>query len=195
MQRIRLLVLLLLCVVCQQTFAQQRTISGLVISAEDHEPLIGATISVQGNEAHGVVTDIDGKYTLEVGPDDKILVVAYLGMKTQLIKVPKKEHLNVVLQPETMNLEEVVVTGYGNFTKSSFTGSANTLKGDMMKDIPVMSVEQKLQGMTMGVSITSSSGQPGANQSIRIRGMGSFNASQEPLFVIDGVPEEPMRPI
>ena len=121
MQRIRLLVLLLLCVVCQQTFAQQRTISGLVISAEDHEPLIGATISVQGNEAHGVVTDIDGKYTLEVGPDDKILVVAYLGMKTQLIKVPKKEHLNVVLQPETMNLEEVVVTGYGNFTKSSFT--------------------------------------------------------------------------
>ena len=68
MQRIRLLVLLLLCVVCQQTFAQQRTISGLVISAEDHEPLIGATISVQGNEAHGVVTDIDGKYTLEVGP-------------------------------------------------------------------------------------------------------------------------------
>lgn len=109
-------------------------------------------------------------------------------MKTQLIKVPKKEHLNVVLQPETMNLEEVVVTGYGNFTKSSFTGSANTLKGDMMKDIPVMSVEQKLQGMTMGVSITSSSGQPGANQSIRIRGMGSFNASQEPLFVIDGVP-------
>lgn len=130
MQRIRLLVLLLLCVVCQQTFAQQRTISGLVISAEDHEPLIGATISVQGNEAHGVVTDIDGKYTLEVGPDDKILVVAYLGMKTQLIKVPKKEHLNVVLQPETMNLEEVVVTGYGNFTKSSFTGSANTLKGE-----------------------------------------------------------------
>ena len=188
MQRIRLLVLLLLCVVCQQTFAQQRTLSGLVISAEDHEPLIGATISVQGNEAHGVVTDIDGKYTLEVGPDDKILVVAYLGMKTQLIKVPKKEHLNVVLQPETMNLEEVVVTGYGNFTKSSFTGSANTLKGDMMKDIPVMSVEQKLQGMTTGVSITSSSGQPGANQSIRIRGMGSFNASQEPLFVIDGVP-------
>lgn len=188
MQRIRLLVLLLLCVVCQQTFAQQRILSGLVISAEDHEPLIGATISVQGNEAHGVVTDIDGKYTLEVGPDDKILVVAYLGMKTQLIKVPKKEHLNVVLQPETMNLEEVVVTGYGNFTKSSFTGSANTLKGDMMKDIPVMSVEQKLQGMTTGVSITSSSGQPGANQSIRIRGMGSFNASQEPLFVIDGVP-------
>lgn len=87
-----------------------------------------------------------------------------------------------------MNLDEVVVTGYGNFSKSSFTGSANTLRADMMKNVPVMTVEQKLQGMTTGVNITSSSGQPGANQSIRIRGMGSFNASQEPLFVIDGVP-------
>lgn len=188
MQKIRFLVLLLLCVAFQQAFAQQRILSGVITSAEDHEPLIGATISVQGNEAHGVVTDIEGKYRLEVGPNDKILVVAYLGMKTQLIKVPKKERLNIVLQPETMNLDEVVVTGYGNFTRSSFTGSANTLRGDMMKDIPVMSVEQKLQGMTTGVSISSSSGQPGANQSIRIRGMGSFNASQEPLFVIDGVP-------
>lgn len=188
MQKIRFLVLLLLCVAFQQAFAQQRILSGVITSAEDHEPLIGATISVQGSEAHGVVTDIEGKYRLEVGPNDKILVVAYLGMKTQLIKVPKKERLNIVLQPETMNLDEVVVTGYGNFTRSSFTGSANTLRGDMMKDIPVMSVEQKLQGMTTGVSISSSSGQPGANQSIRIRGMGSFNASQEPLFVIDGVP-------
>ena len=110
-------------------------------------------------------------------------------MKTAEIRVPRKNSvLNIVLEPESMNLDEVVVTGYGNFTKSSFTGSANTLKADMLKDIPVMSVEQKLQGMTTGVNITSSSGQPGANQNIRIRGMGSFNASQEPLFVIDGVP-------
>lgn len=105
------------------------------------------------------------------------------------VHVPRKNSvLNIVMEPESMNLDEVVVTGYGNFTKSSFTGSANTLKADMLKDIPVMSVEQKLQGMTTGVNITSSSGQPGANQNIRIRGMGSFNASQEPLFVIDGVP-------
>lgn len=109
-------------------------------------------------------------------------------MKTAEIRVPRKNSvLNIVLEPESMNLDEVVVTGYGNFTKSSFTGSANTLKADMLKDIPVMSVEQKLQGMTTGVNITSSSGQPGANQNIRIRGMGSFNVSQEPLFVIDGV--------
>lgn len=132
---------------------------------------------------------MDGKYTLQVEPGNETLIVSYIGMKTQEVRIPRKNKvLNIIMEPESMNLEEVVVTGYGNFTKSSFTGSANTLKADMLKDVPVMTVEQKLQGMTTGVNITSSSGQPGANQNIRIRGMGSFNASQEPLFVIDGVP-------
>lgn len=146
MKKIGFVVLLVSLILSTPAFAQQRTISGVILSSENQEPLIGATVSVKGNEAHGVVTDIDGKYTLEVGPDDRILVIAYLGMKTQFIKVPHKSQLNIVLEPESLNLDEVVVTGYGNFTKSSFTGSANTLKGDMMKNIPVVSVEQKLQG-------------------------------------------------
>lgn len=145
MKKIGFVVLLVSLILSTPAFAQQRTISGVILSSENQEPLIGATVSVKGNEAHGVVTDIDGKYTLEVGPDDRILVIAYLGMKTQFIKVPHKSQLNIVLEPESLNLDEVVVTGYGNFTKSSFTGSANTLKGDMMKNIPVVSVEQKLQ--------------------------------------------------
>lgn len=178
----------LFCIVTQQLFAQKRAISGVVTSANEKEALIGASISIKGNENVGTITDINGKYTLQVEPD-QTLIVSYIGMKTMEVHVPHKNSvLNIVMEPESMNLDEVVVTGYGNFTKSSFTGSANTLKADMLKDIPVMSVEQKLQGMTTGVNITSSSGQPGANQNIRIRGMGSFNASQEPLFVIDGVP-------
>ena len=172
----------------QQINAQQRTISGVVTSIDTDDPLIGAAVYVKGNEAHGVVTDLDGKYSLNVNPGDKFLVFSYVGMKTAQLSIPKKGVLNVALEPEAHILDEVVVTGYGNFSKSSFTGSANTLGGKMLKEIPVMTVEQKLQGMTTGVNITSSSGQPGANQSIRIRGMGSFNASQEPLFVIDGVP-------
>lgn len=160
----------------------------VVTSADEKEALIGVSITVKGNESVGTITDINGKYTLQAEPD-QTLIVSYIGMKTMEVNVPRKNSvLNIVMEPESMNLDEVVVTGYGNFTKSSFTGSANTLKADMLKDIPVMSVEQKLQGMTTGVNITSSSGQPGANQNIRIRGMGSFNASQEPLFVIDGVP-------
>ena len=188
MQKYRFLLLMLLGIFIQHINAQTRVVSGFVTSAEDGEPLIGATVSVKGDETHGVVTDINGKYVLQIDGNDKVLVVAYLGMKTLELRVPKRNVINVELKPDAMKLDEVVVTGYGNFSKSSFTGSANTLKADMMKDIPVMSVEQKLQGMTTGVNITSSSGQPGANQSIRIRGMGSFNASSEPLFVIDGVP-------
>ena len=174
---------------CLHAFAQDRTLQGTVTSAEDGEPLIGAAISVKGNTGQGVITNIDGQYSLRIPADARILVVSYIGMKTQEIRIPRtRNRVNVIMQPDNLLLQEVVVTGYGNFTKSSFTGSANTLRADMMKDVPVMSVEQKLQGMTTGVSITGSSGQPGANQSIRIRGMGSFNASQEPLFVIDGVP-------
>ena len=188
MQKYRFLLLMLLGIFIQHINAQTRVVSGFVTSAEDGEPLIGATVSVKGDETHGVVTDINGKYVLQIDGNDKVLVVAYLGMKTLELRVPKRNVINIELKPDAMKLDEVVVTGYGNFSKSSFTGSANTLKADMMKDIPVESVEQKLQGMTTGVNITSSSGQPGANQSIRIRGMGSFNASSEPLFVIDGVP-------
>ncbi|MCZ8373258.1 TonB-dependent receptor [Phocaeicola sp. KGMB11183] len=188
MFRIKILLAILISLCYQPLLAQNKEIKGIVTSAEDGEPLIGATISVKGNEAQGVVTDIEGKYILQIPNSDCTLVVAYLGMKTQELKAPSSGILNISLEAESMNLDEVVVTGYGNFSKSSFTGSANTLRADMMKNVPVMTVEQKLQGMTTGVNITSSSGQPGANQSIRIRGMGSFNASQEPLFVIDGVP-------
>lgn len=170
MQKCRFLLLMLLGIFIQHINAQTRVVSGFVTSAEDGEPLIGATVSVKGDETHGVVTDINGKYVLQIDGNDKVLVVAYLGMKTLELRVPKRNVINVELKPDAMKLDEVVVTGYGNFSKSSFTGSANTLKADMMKDIPVVSVEQKLQGMTTGVNITSSSGQPGANQSIRIRG-------------------------
>lgn len=110
-------------------------------------------------------------------------------MKTAEIRVPRKNSvLNIVLEPESMNLDEVVVTGYGNFTKSSFTGSANTLKADMLKDIPVMSVEQKLQGMTTGVNITSSSTSREPTRISVSEVWDLLMPLKEPLFVIDGVP-------
>lgn len=184
-----LFIFIALFLVGQTVVAQNRTLQGIITSAEDGEPLIGAVIAIKGNEAQGTITDINGHYTLDVPSETQALIVSYVGMKTQEVRIPHgRDKLNIILQPDNQMLQEVVVTGYGNFTKSSFTGSANTLRADMMKDIPVMNVEQKLEGMTTGVNITGSSGQPGANQSIRIRGMGSFNASQEPLFVIDGVP-------
>ena len=168
-------------------YAQTRIIEGTVTSAEDKEPLIGATIIVKGSLS-GTETDLDGHYRLEIDEQARYIIFNYIGMKQLEVAVPKENLLNVVLQPEALDLEEVVVTGYGNYTRSSFTGSANTLRADMLKNVPVLSVEQKLQGMTTGVNITSNSGQPGAVPNIRIRGMGSLTASNEPLYVIDGVP-------
>ena len=184
----RLLVFVASLFLCQMLFAQQRELTGVVLSVEDGEPLVGAAVFIKGQETHGVITDIDGRYVLPVGPEDKILVVTYMGMKRYEAKVPLNDVFNIKMESESVSLADMVVTGYGNFSKGSFTGSANTVRADLMKDVPVLNVEQKLQGMTTGVTITGSSGQPGANTSIRIRGMGSFNASQEPLFVIDGVP-------
>lgn len=152
-QRLTLCFSLLFCLLSiSYASAQQLNISGVVISSEDNEPLIGATVSVKGNPTKGVITDINGQFQLSVETGTKMLVVSYVGMKTQEIRVPRREkELKIVLIPETMDIDEVVVTGYGNFSKSSFTGSANTLRTDMLKEVPVMSVEQKLQGMTTGV--------------------------------------------
>lgn len=177
-----------LSILSMPLLAQVKEITGKVFDSDTKEPLIGATVTVKGAEGRGVVTNLDGEFKLTVEATDKVLSFSYIGMRSQECKIPENGTLQVMLQPDTKDLEEVVVTGYGNFSKSSFTGSASTLRADLMKEVPVISVEQKLQGMTSGVSIASGSGQPGANQSIRIRGMGSFNASKEPLFVIDGVP-------
>lgn len=174
-----------LCLFC--FYVQARTVRGRVVSAEDGEPLIGATVRVP-NSSTGVMTDMDGNYLLNISDKDKVLLFEFLGMNPLRKKIPADGVLNVALQSDAQRLDEVVVTGYGNFSKSSFTGSASTLRGDLLKNTPVLSVEQKLQGLSSGVYISGNSGQPGANQSIRIRGMGSFNASKEPLFVIDGVP-------
>ena len=84
-----------------------------------------------------MVTDVDGRYTLKIEPSDKILVISYIGMKSAEVKVPKNGFLDVMLRSESLSLDEVVVTGYGNFSKSSFTGSANTLRADMLKNVPV----------------------------------------------------------
>ncbi len=112
--------------------------------------------------------------------------VSFIGMKS--VEVAIKEVVNVVLHSDTELLDEVVVTGYGNFKKSSFTGSASSMTTEKLKDVPSISVQDRLAGSISGVQITSTSGQPGAVASVRIRGMGSINASNEPLYVIDGVP-------
>jgi len=162
-------------------------LTGVVIDAEQNEPVIGANVVVKGT-GNGSVTDINGRFVLQVEKLPVTLVVSYVGYQRQELKVTGRQGLKIVLNPDYNLTDEVVVTGYGTFKKSAYAGSASTLKTDNIKDVPTVSFMDMLQGNAPGVQFSSPSGQPGAAASINIRGMGSFNASNSPLYVIDGVP-------
>ena len=166
--------------------AQVTKVTGVVTSEEDGLPVVGASILVKGTTI-GTVTDMDGKFTLSNVPSSaRTLMISFIGMKT--VEVAIKPNITVSLHSDTEVLDEVVVTGYGSFKKSSFTGAASTMSTDKLQDIPTVSVEDKLSGSVAGVQLNSTSGQPGAAVNIKIRGVGSMNAGNNPLFVIDGVP-------
>ena len=163
----------------------QTEISGTVVSADDGEPVVGASVLVVGTQM-GTVTDIDGNFHLSVPEGKSQLRFQYVGLKTQI--VPVKNGMRVVMKADAGSLDEVIVTGYGNFKKSSFTGAAASIDPGKLADVPVTSVQDKLAGSIPGVTVTSSSGAPGSVGSIRVRGMGSINAGNNPLYVIDGTP-------
>lgn len=166
--------------------AQQKIVSGVVISAEDNQPVIGASVVAKGFAGVGAQTDIDGKFSFTAPSAATTIVVSYMGMQSREVAITP--NMRIVLQPDSKLLEEVVVTGYGNVRKSSFTGSATTISSKTMKDIPTAKLEDKLSGAIAGLNISQNSGQPGGTATLRIRGMGSINAGNEPLFVIDGIP-------
>lgn len=169
----------------QFAFAQTRQVSGTVTSSEDGLGIPGVSVVVKGTTI-GVTTNLDGKYTLDV-PQNATLVFSFVGMKPQELAV-SADVINVVMEPETKEIEELVVTGYAVRAKNSITGSTVQVKADAIKDVTSSSVDQALQGKVAGLVISSSSGTPGSVQDIRIRGVGSLTASNDPLFVIDGVP-------
>ncbi|MBR1518027.1 MAG: TonB-dependent receptor [Prevotella sp.] len=164
----------------------QTTVNGTVVSEDGNEPVIGATVQVVGASNVGTVTDVDGQFTITCPEGKNVLRISYLGM--QPIEVIARKNLRVVLRDDSNDLDEVIVTGYGNVKKSSFTGAAATINTEALSDVPTVSLEDKLAGGVPGVSISTTSGAPGAVSSIRIRGMGSINAGNDPLIVIDGVP-------
>ena len=167
-----------------QIVAQDIQVNGTVLGIDNQEPVIGATILVVGSHT-GTVTDMDGKFSLKV-PADATLQVSFIGMRME--KVKAKPEMIIYLHPDSELLEEVVVTGYGNVSKSSYTGAASILSTEKQRDLPVISVTQMMEANLPGVSLSSASGTPGSNTSIRIRGIGSISGSNEPLYVLDGVP-------
>ncbi len=181
----KFLLLLSVCFIAfGQVLAQSQTISGTVLNAADDEPIIGASVQVKGT-SKGTITDVDGKFSLEVEPAS-VLVVSFIGMGTQ--EVAAKDGVVINLLEDSKQLEEVMVVAFGTSTKKSFTGAASVVKADEITKRQTSNVTNALAGQVAGVQGLSTSGQPGTTSSIRIRGVGSMNASNEPLYVIDGVP-------
>jgi len=183
-----LLVILTLGITCLgEVNAQDLFVSGTVTSEDDGLPLPGVNVMVAGEDT-GAVTDFNGNYSIEVPQNSNTLIFSFLGFVTQEVEVNGRTEIDVSLTTNQEQLSEVVVTGYGDRNKESFTGSASVLGGEQIEDRPFSNVEQALQGNVAGVQLAASSGTPGSVQNIQIRGISSITAGNSPLFVIDGVP-------
>ena len=168
--------------------AQTQKVTGVVISEEDGQPVIGASVLVKGTQL-GTITGVDGDFTLSNVPSSaKTLQITYIGMQAQDVAI--KPNVKVIMKSDTEMLDEVMVIAYGTTKKESFTGSAEVIKSEKLKERPVANVTKALDGMVAGVQTTSGSGQPGSGSSVVVRGYGSINSSQSPLYVVDGVPME-----
>lgn len=179
--------MLVLCLIgLQSLMAQGREVSGIVTSADDGLSIPGVSVIIKGTTI-GTTTDFDGKYTISVPEEGQTLVFSFVGMKTTEL-LANTDVINLVMESESIGMDEVMVVAYGVTKKSSFTGSAASVDAEKMTSTPVTSFEKALSGNVPGLQVSSASGQPGASSEIRIRGIGSFSANQNPLYVIDGVP-------
>ncbi len=170
-------------------FGQQRTVTGVVTSAEDGEPLIQLTVQVKGTQT-GVATDTNGRYSVRVPNSEAVLVFTYTGYTTQEIKVGDQSTINVVMQMANEEIDEVMVVAFGKAKKSTFTGSAASVSSKELERKQVSNVVNALSGKVPGVAIASTDNQPGMSATVQIRGLGSFSAGRGPLYVVDGVPFE-----
>ena len=165
--------------------AQDRTISG-TITGEGSAPLPGVNISIKGTQ-RGTTTAADGSYKITVSPSNT-LVVSSVGYATQEVRVGARSVVNIELSSNSSALEEVVVTTFGTAKKSSFTGSSAKVGAEKLAVRPITNIGQALEGIAPGVTTTSTNGQPGSAPAVRIRGFGSISSSNDPLYVVDGVP-------
>lgn len=164
--------------------AQEKIVSGIVVSTDDGLPMIGVAI-MDKQSMNGVTTNDKGEFSMSVSNRTKVLHVSYLGYKTKEVPIVGRS-MKIELEPDLVALDEVMVVAYGTGKKSTFTGSASVVKKESLEKIKASNVTQALQGQTSGVQVLNNSGEPGADATIMIRGIGSMNASSAPLYVVDG---------
>ena len=164
--------------------AQNRKISGTVFSKTDNYPVIGATVVEKANPSNGVITDLDGNFSITISPNTE-LTFSYVGYKN--VTLPATDGMTVFLEEENELLQEVVVVGYQTQRKADLTGSIAVVSTDEIKTTSNTDPMRALQGKVPGMTITAN-GSPSGVGTVRIRGIGSFNSSQDPLYIVDGVP-------
>ena len=169
-----------------QAFAQERTVTGVVTSSEDGATLPGVSVIVKGTII-GTTTDINGNYSLSVPQNATALIFSFLGMSTQEVSIEGRSSIDVALQSDVLGIEEVIVTAYGTAKRGAFTGSATQINASKIENRPISNLTSAIEGSSPGIQVTAGSGQPGQSQSIRVRGFGSYSASNSPLYVVDGV--------
>ena len=178
----KIFTLLALCFLSLGMMAEKQ-ISGVVLDSSN-EPVIGASITVKGTSL-GTISDYDGEFLLSVPDDATIVVVSFVGMQTQEVAIQAR--MTIILHEATEIIQEVVVTGYGNVSKGSFAGSAQSVDAEVIEKKSPTEVSKALAGEVAGVQVVNTSGQPGTNATLVIRGVGSLNGSATPLYVVDGV--------
>ncbi|NJK96914.1 MAG: TonB-dependent receptor plug domain-containing protein [Bacteroidales bacterium] len=174
-------------VVLPDAALQQQKVTGTVTDGATGEPIVGANIIIEGTTM-GTVTDINGKFNLDIPKSGSVLVISFLGYVTEHLVVDNQSSVEIKLVPDVQNLDEVIVIGYGTVKKSDLTGSVSAIKSEEFKKLPMTSLDQGIQGRAAGVQVTNTSGAPGGQVSIRVRGGNSLSSSNEPLYVIDGFP-------
>ncbi len=186
MKRI-LLVMMFSTMLGTLVWAQSRQVQGTVVSAEDNQPLPGVNILVQGT-TKGAVTDANGSFSIELTGSENTLVFSFIGYKSQTVEVGSQTQVSIILEPDAMALEEIVVVGYGTMQEKDLTSSVVTIKSDEIIKTPTSQAMQALQGKVPGVQIVSS-GAPGAGPTVRVRGIGSLpgQGDSDPLYVVDGM--------
>lgn len=188
--KMRLLTALLAVFVLAPVWAQNsgRIISGKVVD-ESGEPLAGAVVMINGDSSSAVGTDIDGKFSIAATSGKNVLTVSMIGFRTASVDAVPGKIVEIVAQQDSYELEGVVFTGYSAIAKKDMTGAVGVVGGKELKAMPVTSVNDVLQGKVAGLTITSTSGTPGAGSVARIRGIGSITGSTSPLYIVDGLPQ------
>lgn len=184
----KILLLVFASFFCMQvSFAQEKNLSGKVTAADDGSPLPGVNVVVKGT-TNGTVTDGDGQFRISVPADVQTLVFSFIGLQTQEVAIGTRSVIDVSMAADIQQLNEVVVVGYGTQIKQDLTGNIASVKGEDMKSVPVPNFTQALQGRAAGVLVESNSGRVGGGVKVRIRGAVSLSGSNEPLYVVDGIP-------